>query len=246
MPALHRTIVPRIRRAFRVHGVFGTLRLSLAAPVRFVREYQSARRLYNWAAPDAFDLTHQVETSQRVHQSDLATESPNWIYGVGYWPTPVALAREILDFLPIRHEEFTFIDLGSGKGRVLLLASEYPFEKIIGVEYAAELHLAARENIRRYQNASQKCTAIESVCQDMSKFEFPQKPLAIFFYNPTSEPVMRVVAANIKSSLRDCPRAIWIVYVTPAYEVFERGVFEPGSFQQVKATDKYKIYLSAA
>lgn len=245
MPALHRTIVPRLRRSLQVHGVLGTLRLSLAAPVRFVREYQTARRLYGRAAPDSFDLTHQVETSERVHQSDLATDSPNWIHGVGYWPTPVALAREILDFLPIRHEEFTFVDLGSGKGRMLLLAAEYPFEKIIGVEYAPELHLAAGENVRRYQNARQQCTVIESVCQDMSKFEFPKKPLAIFFYNPTSEPVMRLVAANIKSSMRDCPRAIWIVYVTPAYDVFERGVFEPGSIRQVKVTDKYKIYFGA-
>lgn len=245
MPALHRTIVPRLRRSFHVYGVFGTLRLSLAAPMRFVREYQTARRFFTPTAPDSFDLTHQVETSQRIHQSDLATDSPNWIYGVGYWPTPVALVREILDFLPIRHEEFTFIDLGSGKGRVLLLASEYPFARIIGVEYAPELHLAASENIRRYQHANQKCAAIESVCQDMSTFEFPKKPLAIFFYNPTSAPVMRVVAENIKSSLRDCPRPVWIVYVTPAYDIFERGVFEPGSFQQLKATDKYKIYLNA-
>jgi SAM-dependent methyltransferase len=245
MPALHRTIVPRLRKSLQAHGVWGTLRLSVAAPVRLVREYRTARRFYRQAAPDTFDLTHQIETSQRVHQSDLATDSPNWIYGVGYWPTPVGLIREILEFLPIRHEEFTFIDLGSGKGRVLLLASEYAFEKIIGVEYAPELHLAAFENIRGYRNGVQKCKAIESVCRDMAKFQFPEKPLAIFLYNPTSEPVMRVVAENLRKSLDDCPRTIWIVYVTPAYDIFESGVFDPESLQQVKVTDKYKIYRNA-
>jgi hypothetical protein len=161
MPALYRTIVPRIRKSLDVHGVFGTFRLSLTAPVRFMREYQAARRSYAPATPDAFDLAHRIETSRRVHQSDLATDSPNWVYGVGYWPTPVALVREILSFLPIRHEQFTFIDLGSGKGRVLLLASDYPFKKIVGIEYAPELEEAARENLRLYESPNQKCRATD-------------------------------------------------------------------------------------
>jgi Histone methylation protein DOT1 len=245
MPALHRTIVPRIRKSLEVHGVLGTLRLSLTAPVRFIHEYQAARRSYRPAGPDAFDLAHQVETSQRVHQSDLATDSPNWVYGVGYWPTPVALVREVLSSLPVQHEQFTFIDLGSGKGRVLLLASDYPFKRIIGVEYAPELQQVACENIRRYESANQKCRVIQVVCQDMTEFALPEGPLVIFLYNPASEPVMRIVVKNIISSLRDCPRPALVVYVTPSYDVFRRALPGSVSFQNVKATDKYEIYSSA-
>ncbi len=50
-------------------------------------------------------------------------------------------------------QDFTFIDLGSGKGRVLLMASEYPFQKIIGVEFMPELHRAAQKNIAGYSHA---------------------------------------------------------------------------------------------
>jgi hypothetical protein len=240
MPSLHRTIIPRIRKSLETHGVSETLRRSLTAPVRLISEYRATKKLYKSVAPNAFDLAHQVETSQRVHQSDLKTESPNWVYGVGYWPTPTELVKEILAFLPIRHEQFTFVDLGSAKGRVLLMASDYPFEEIIGVEFAPELHRAAVENIGRYRSESQKCRNIKAVCQDMTTFELPEEPLVVFLYNPASEAVMRIVAGNIISSLLDCLREMWVVYVTPTYDAFERG-----RLQKVKATDKYEIYTSA-
>jgi SAM-dependent methyltransferase len=240
MPSLHRTIIPRIRKSLETHGVFETLRRLLTAPFRFICEYRAAKKDYKSVPPDAFDLAHQVETSQRVHHSDLKTESPNWVYGVGYWPTSTELVGEILAFLPIRHEQFTFVDLGCGKGRVLLMASDYPFEKIIGVEYAPELHRAAVKNIGTYRSESQKCHNIEAVCQDMTTFELSEEPLVVFLYNPASEAVMRIVAGNIVSSLLDCPREMWVVYVTPTHDVFARG-----RLQKVKATDKYEIYTSA-
>ena len=240
MPSLHHTIIPRLRKSLETHGVLETLRRLLNAPSRFIREYRATRKLYRPLPPDAFDLAHQVETSQRVHQSDLKTESPNWVYGTGYWPSSPRLVSEILAFLPIRHEKFTFVDLGSGKGRVLLMASDYPFEKIIGVEYAPKLHGAAVENIGHYRSETQKCRNIEAICQDMTAFEFPKKPLVVFLYNPASEAVMRIVAGNIVNSLLDYLREMWVVYVTPTYNVFASG-----RLQQVKATGQYEIYRSA-
>jgi hypothetical protein len=46
--------------------------------------------------------------------------------------------RETLAALPIAYDKFAFVDCGSGKGRTLLIASEFPFKFIIGVEFAAE------------------------------------------------------------------------------------------------------------
>jgi len=47
--------------------------------------------------------------------------------------------------MPIDLSKFTFIDLGAGKGRALLMASDYLFQKIIGVEFMPELHHARRK-----------------------------------------------------------------------------------------------------
>jgi hypothetical protein len=240
MPALYRTILPRIRKSLQTHGVFGTLKLSFRAPFRLLRERREVRRLYASRLPDPFDLEHNVETSQRIHPSDLRIESPNWIHGYGYWPTTTEVVHEILAALPMQHERFTFIDLGSGKGRVLLMASEYPFERIVGVEYAPDLHRAALENIRRYRSDRQKCRNLEAICQDMTAFELPDKPLVLFLYNPASEAVLRIVAENIVSAAAGSPREIWVAYVTPSPDLF--AIFERGTLRKVKVTNQYAIY----
>src|SRR5438045_5385838 len=89
--------------------------------------------------------------------------------------------REIahLDF-----PEFVFLDLGSGKGRTLMMASDYPFQRIIGVELLPALNQVARENIALYKGESQKCLAIESICADATTFPLPAAPLVLYLFNP--------------------------------------------------------------
>jgi hypothetical protein len=248
MPALYRTIVPRLRKSLVAHGVVGTLRRSFVAPIRLLREYLDAKAVYSPRSRDPFDLAHDVETSQRIHQSDLRVDSSNWAHGVGYWPCPETVVRQALAALPICHEQFTFVDLGSGKGRVLLMASDYPFARIIGVEYAPELNEASMENLRRYRSESQKCRKIEAVCQDMTMFELPDTPLVVFLYNPATEAVMRIVAGNIMNAALECLREIWVIYVTPAYDVFERDLCfgpSPVHLRKAKETSQYAIYTIA-
>ena len=76
----------------------------------------------------------------------------------------------MLSALPIDYRDFTFIDIGSGKGRTLLMASDYPFRRIIGVELLPELHRIAQENVRKYKNENQKSFAIVSQCVDAREF----------------------------------------------------------------------------
>src|SRR5260370_9926823 len=89
--------------------------------------------------------------------------------------------------LPIEFDKFTFVDLGSGKGRTLLMAAEYPFRRIVGVELIAELHRAARQNIREYRSPTQRCVQIDSVVVDAREFELPEEPLVLYLFNPLPE-----------------------------------------------------------
>lgn len=54
-----------------------------------------------------------------------------------YQPTDPALFHEMLDSLKIDFRDFTFIDIGSGKGRTLLMASDYPFRPNSGSRTSA-------------------------------------------------------------------------------------------------------------
>ena len=135
-----------------------------------------------------------------------------------YQPTEPALFREMMASLPIEFDTFTFVDIGSGKGRTLLMASEYPFRRIVGVELIAELHGAAEENIRLYRAATERCIQIESVCADACEFVFPETPLVLYLFNPLPEAGLRRVLRNLEQSLEQSPRPVWIVYHNPAMD----------------------------
>ncbi len=135
-----------------------------------------------------------------------------------YQPTDPALFQEMMANLPIEFDQFTFVDLGSGKGRTLLMASDYPFRKIVGVELIAQLHGAAVENIRVYQSATRRCSQIEAVCEDACQFVFPETPLVLYLFNPLPEAGLRRVLRNLEQSLEQSPRPAWIVYYNPAMD----------------------------
>lgn len=242
MPAIHKSIYPRIRKHLAERGVLRTAWRCFLGPSQLIKEYSKSRKDYpGFAVCDEFDATHGIETSTRVHPTDLKTDSPNRICSVGYWPTRPEIFEEALSALNIRHEDFIFIDFGSGKGRVLLLASNYPFRKIIGVEFSSELHVLAQDNIRHYTSNTQKCRDITSLYMDFTEFRLPREPLVLFFYNPASSEVMATVATNIARSLLENERPIFVIYVTPIYEVFESG--NPLCLRKIRvSTDKYSLY----
>jgi hypothetical protein len=246
MPKIHKTILPRIKKALRERGVLGTVWICLRGPWQLISDYKKAKKNFRRrAVQDEFDLRYGVETSTRVHLTDLKIDSPNWVYAGGYWPTSTAIIQEALSALQIRFEDFVFVDFGSGKGRVLLQASDLPFRKIIGVEFSSELHDIAVKNIERYKGDNQKCKQIESVCMDFTLFEIPQEPLVAFLYNPSSEAITAALANNIAKSVGEHPRELWVIYVTPNYNLFEGG--RPLDLRKVKAVpDRYAVFTNAA
>jgi SAM-dependent methyltransferase len=156
-----------------------------------------------------------------------------------YQPTEPALFDEMMASLPIDFEKFTFIDLGSGKGRTLLMASKYPFQKLIGVELMPELHRIAEKNIRDYRNPAQRCTDIVSVLGDASDFDFPDTPLVIYLFNPLPERALGEVLERLHNSLTRVPRPAWVVYHNPLLE----DVLRTSAFlEKVGGTHQYSVY----
>ncbi len=167
-----------------------------------------------------------------------------------YQPTEPAAFHEMLtalqqsstpDQTTINLRDFTFIDLGSGKGRTLLMASDYPFRRIIGVELLRSLHQTAEQNARQYKSESQKCFAIESICVDATAFPFPDEPLVIFLFNPFPESGMRQVFVNLGHSLRIHPRAVYVLYHNP---LLEYVLSEGGFLRKISGTHQYSVFTN--
>lgn len=195
--------IPKIMNVLRKDGVFALIRkISIEIRIRILPYFDL------W-----FDVEHGVDTCEVIFhdgKSDLSSDDKKT--SVRYEATPVKVVRSILSKLSINHSDYTFIDYGSGKGRVLLLASEYPFKRIIGVELSKHLHIIADKNIRICKHLDKKCADLESRCIDATEFSLPNNPLVIFFFTPFLGTVMDHVANNIQESLRTNPRPVHIIY----------------------------------
>jgi len=129
---------------------------------------------------------------------------------------PRTFAR-IMQTMNIRPEDYVFVDFGSGKGRILMLASELPFKKVIGVELSAKLHEVAKQNVALFRAKSGKGHAIELVCMDAASYPLPVANTVFYFFDPFPLEVMSAVIENIGQSLLRYPRRVFLAYVNPTY-----------------------------
>src|SRR5271168_907754 len=226
----------------RREGRLAATRLLLAALWEFVRD-STPERLRQRYGDAEYDWDHRVNTtSAAVGWRDRLLG----VFHSPYQPTEPALFHEMLAALAEESRadfhDFVFIDLGSGKGRTLLMASDHPFRRIVGVELLPVLHQAAQENLSKYKSESQKCFALESICGDATEFAFPDEPTVLYLFNPFPESGLRRTMANLEKSLRQNPRAVYVLYHNP---LLERVLRECGGLRRLHATHQYAVYGTA-
>lgn len=199
-----------LKNSLRVRGVGGTIQLGLARLFNFNRTptYILSRML----DLRRYDREHGIETAGLIETADLKFESSSKAHGTRYGGATPWLFRDILDRIPARFADYTFIDIGSGKGAALFLASDYPFKEIIGVEYAPELHEAAVRNISKFRSTTQKCHAIKSICADGGTYQYPEGPWILFFNSPFDVPIWKPAAENIERAPRGTGKS-YLIYM---------------------------------
>ncbi|MFE5241546.1 MULTISPECIES: hypothetical protein [unclassified Streptomyces] len=163
---------------------------------------------------EKFDTSFGVDTSTPFESWD-AGEADNFdlLNNYRYSPSPTGILRAVMSQVPVDYEEVAFIDFGSGKGRVLLVASEFPFKRIIGVELSGHLCDIATHNVMRYDSPSKRCDDFDIRHQSAEEFEIPDDAGVFYFYEPFSAAVTERVLENIERSLRRVPRAAVICLV---------------------------------
>lgn len=215
----------------------------------FVRDSTPERRRQRYGDAD-YDWDHRVNTtSAAVGWRDRLLG----VFHSPYQPTEPALFHEMMeallrqpqadltrtDMTEVNLRDFVFLDLGAGKGRTLLMASDYPFHRIVGVELLAALHRIALENLSKYRGEAQKCFALEAVCGDAREFVFPAEPAVLYLFNPFPEAGLRRVLANLEESLRAHPRALYVLYHNP---LLEHVLAQSPALRKIGGTQQYSLY----
>lgn len=107
-----------------------------------------------------------------------------------------------------------FLDLGSGKGRVVLLAARYPFAKVIGVEISEQLTTVARRNLASIR-IPLRCKRVELVTADVLEYDIPDEVTVLYLYNPFRGETFDTVIANVIASVDRHPRTVRVIYLNP-------------------------------
>src|SRR5579863_963805 len=227
-------------------GAIAATRSLLGALWEFLRDSTPARQRQRFGDAD-YDWDYRVNTtSGAVGWRDRLLG----IFHSPYQPTEPALFREMLDGLAqqagasmgdFKFSNFTFVDLGSGKGRTLLMASDYPFRRILGAELLPALDRLAQENLRVYRSDSQKCFALEAVCADATTFVLPEEPLVIYLFNPFPEAGLRRFVSGLERSLQVKPREVYLLYHNPQLEPV---LNECAELRKTGGTHQYSLYAA--
>ena len=186
-----------------------------------------------------FDAQYGTDTAGIIQPWNL--DIPDELVGqaVQYGSAGIDSFTALLESLDIAHREYVFVDLGSGKGRALMLASRFPFQAIIGVELSRHLHQVACRNIELFRAGWQQCRTISSRCENATLFDCPAGNIVLYLFNPFGAETLRSVISKLEGLSSESPRTIYLIYVKPVH----RKLFdESESFSPFRSIGSDLIY----
>lgn len=231
------------RRQREHAGILKSLRRLSAIAYEFFRDSFPDRRRQRYGDID-YDWEHRVNTTGAA--LSWRTRLLGLLHSV-YQPIPPEQFREIMSALSghlapdTNFSQFTFIDIGAGKGRALLLASEFGFRRIIGIELIPELVEVARENVGKFERRG-SYSRIEVVCGDATDFVLPAGPAVVFLFNPLPQSSLRKFLENLEQSLRQNPYPVNVVYANP---IFEQIIESVPSLTRIGETAQCLLFRSS-
>ncbi len=169
-----------------------------------------------------FDRKYGTDTGGYLGPEDLVKGRANDALNHGYSAIAPSVFRESCrrwrETLPAvsgRIEAYSFVDVGAGKGRAILLAAELPFRKVIGVEISEELSRTAQKNLARWSRVARTKAKIRVVQGDAAKFRWPRTPLLVYLYNPFACTLVAQMAENLAAAAASGSGLVDLLYVNP-------------------------------
>ncbi len=174
-----------------------------------------------------FDAAHGTDTSGLIWGENLHSGHRHDTWNTAYYGIAPSVFRQALQLLQERAgldwSRFTFIDVGSGKGRAVLMASQLPFARVLGVELSPELHSIAVANLDVFARGDSRLSPVAMLHADAAEFpwnrELAAAPLAesllFFLYNPFSRPVLEKFLKSLQATLGSAPVEAYVLFINP-------------------------------
>jgi SAM-dependent methyltransferase len=217
----------KLRWSITQRGLGGTLSFAL----------QRIRRPSDAKKPSVhpFDERYGVDTSGLIGGGELRSGHRNDVFNTAYYGmAPSRFHHVIASWIADRShpsvEHYSFIDLGCGKGRAIMMASESAFQQVIGVELHLALARIAESNVTVWTQSGRAASPIHVICQDALEFAFPDGYCLLYLFNPFTAPVLTQLIERIASTFAARPGMLDLIYFNPQ----DGGLFDAHPcFQQL-------------
>ncbi len=192
-----------------------------------------------------------MDTDGLIYADGLSTGHEHDRHSAGYYATApslfrgaIALWSGTLERMGQRLSDYTLVDVGCGKGRVLMLASEYGFRDIVGVELSPRLAAVAKKNLRKWLRSAHACASVEVVHGDALTFPIPDGPVVLFFFNSFERAMVEMWLDRVAQAALGRSEPIDLIYVHPEFEALVREV--PGMQVVAEASIAFSAEDAAA
>jgi SAM-dependent methyltransferase len=212
MPKL-RTAWSKLRWSLALRGLGGTLRVALVR-ARQTKRDETKPLLH------PFDKRYGVETSGLIGGGELRSGHRNDVFNTAYYAMAPSRFQRVMEYWLADEshpaiEHYSFVDLGCGKGRAVLMASEFRFREVVGVELHASLANIAEANVAAWKAAGRAICPLRIVCQDATEFVFPPGPCLLYLFHPFGAPVLERLIERIESDFASRPGMLDLIYFNP-------------------------------
>jgi SAM-dependent methyltransferase len=184
-----------------------------------------------------FDRRYRVHTSGLILLPDTSFDRARLPDATQYGPINGWGFRKFLRRAAFPRN-LSFVDIGCGLGRACILAAEYGFAKVTGVDLAAELCEGARRNIARCRLASGEISPIEIVQMDALAFCGQTDADLFLMFRPFSRKLTRTVLDTMAERARGLNKVMTVIFTERMLvpDSYAPVFAETGAFRAVSQT----------
>lgn len=210
----------KIPRSFSEKGLVGTI-----------------RRIHYFIDGIIFDVLNNIDTVTPVRWEESGVDINKRDNSSMYISILVRYLRELFRALGIEHGK-VLVDLGCGKGRVLLVASEFGFREVRGIEFSPLSCNIARKNCLIYKAKTKTVTDFTIIESDVIDYKIRDDEDIFYLYHPFNAIILKQVLLNISESLKVKKRKVKIIYCNPVYYNLVKEIMKPEKIQYLNTGNK--------
>lgn len=208
-----RTAWSKLRWSLALRGLGGTLRFALVRARQTKRDETKPLR-------HPFDKQYGVDTSGLIGGGELRSGHRNDVFNTAYYAMAPSRFQRVMEYWLADEshaaiENYSFVDFGCGKGRAVLLASEFRFREVVGVELHASLANIAEANVAAWKAAGHAVCPVQIICQDATEVVFPEGPCLFYLFHPFGAPVLERLIERIETEFASRSGMLDLIYFNP-------------------------------